>query len=118
MLASILEHRRTVGPARRSRNPTPASNFLLTPSLLLLERGCSRFDQSTLNAARNLRGEHRSHIQRPWNRLFPGPEHLIQLAASLRVDQGIGVHECLVHVAAQKQSVGSPYIFDNRVDYI
>lgn len=74
----------------------------MTPGLLLLESGCSRFDQGTLNAARNIRREDRSCVQRPRNRLFPRLEHFIQLAASLRVDQGVGIHERLVHVAAQE----------------
>lgn len=74
----------------------------MTSGLLLLESGCSCFDQGTLNASRNIRREDRSCIQRPWNWLFPRLEHFIQLAASLRVDQGVGIHKRLVHVAAQE----------------
>lgn len=118
MLASVLEQHWIVGPTRRSRNSALATDILLGPGLLLLKSSRSRLDQSTLNTAGDFRREYRSGVQRPWHRFFPGLEHLIQLPARLRIDQRVGVHEHLIHVAAQKQSVGGPYILDDRVDYI
>lgn len=83
VLRRPLKQCRIVGPAWRSRNSTPASNLVLPPGLLLLESGCPRFDQSTLDAASDLRWEYGSGVQRPRDRLFPSLEHLIQLPASL-----------------------------------
>lgn len=114
----VLRRCRCVRPARRSSNTTTIEDILLAPSLLLLEGSSPRLDKSILNAASDIRWEYRPRIQRTWDRLFPCFQHLIQLPASLRVDQRVGVHESLIHIPSEKQSVGSAYILHDRVDYI
>lgn len=106
-------------PAWRSCGSTAtADNVLLAPGLLLLESRGSRLDQSAFNVSCNLRSENGPGIQGPRHGFLPSLEHLIQLPAGLRVNQGVGIHEGLIHVAAQEKSVGSAYILDDRVDYI
>lgn len=103
---------------RRCGTTTSTQHIWLTACLLLLQCRCSRFYQSVLDAARNVDWEHRSGVQGAWYGLFPGLEHLIQFSPCLLVDECVCIHKCLIEVPAQKQSVGSPYIFHNRVDYI
>ena len=108
----------SIAPTWGRSDSTATKNLLLAASLLLLEGSRSRFDQGALDTASDVRRKDWPCIQRPRDRLFPRFQHLIQFPARLRVDQGVGVHEGLVHVPAQEQRVGSPYIFDDRVDYI
>lgn len=105
-------------PAWRRSNSATVKHLLLAPGLLLLESGGPRLDKRTLDTAGDFRSENGPGVQRPRNGLFPGLQHLIQLPPGLRVDQGVGVHKGLIHVATQEKSVGSAYILDDRVDYI
>lgn len=106
-------------PAWGCCSPTSTGNDLLLPSgLLLLESRSSRLDKGALNVSCNLRSENGPGVQGPRNGLLPRLKHLIQLPAGLRIDQGVGIHEGLIHIATQEKSVGSAYILDNRIDYI
>lgn len=108
-----------MGPAWGCCGSTATGNHLLLASgLLLLESRGSRLDKGAFNVSCNLRSENWPGIQGPRNGFLPRLKHLIQLPAGLRVDQGVGIHEGLIHIAAQEKSVGSAYILDNRVDYI
>lgn len=110
MSRQILRGRRAVRPARRSSNSTTTEQFLVTSGLLLLQSGSSSLDQSAFDAPSGFWRENGPGIQGPWHRLFPCLEHLVQFSASLRVDESVGIHEGLIHIAAQEQSVGSPDI--------
>jgi len=108
---------RAIGPSSRGGNSARTKHIWLT-ALLVLENGSACFDQGALDVASNLRGKDRSRIQRARNGLLPRPEHLIELATCLLVNQGVRIHEGLIHVPSQEQSVGCPNVLDNGINYV
>lgn len=97
---------------------TAATANIRLADFLVLENGGACFNQSVLDVSSDIGGEDRSCIQGAWYRLLPRPEHLIELATCLLVNQGVRVHEGLIHVPPQEESVGGSNVLDDRIDYI
>lgn len=108
---------RAVGPSSRGSNSAGTKHIRLT-ALLVLENGGACFDQGALDVASDIWREDWARIQRARHGLLPRPEHLIELATCLLVDQGVRIHEGLIHVPSQKERVGGSNILDDGIDYI
>lgn len=99
------------------RGAVATANIRLA-DFLVLKNGGACFDQGVLDVSSDVGGENRARIQGSWHRLLPRPEHLIELATCLLVNQGVRIHEGLIHIPAQEESVRGSNVLDDGIDYI
>lgn len=102
----------------RARATAAIENIATASGLFLLQGGCTGLDEGALDIPSDFGREDRARVQRTRDRLLPRLQHLVQLATSLSIDQGVRIHKGLIHVSPQKQRIRGPDILDDGVDYI
>jgi hypothetical protein len=86
--------------------------------LFSLQSRCSRLDQGILYGPYDVWGKDRSVIHGPRNGFLPGFEHLVHLAAHVRVDRCVRVHEGLIQLPPKEEGIRCPDIFNDRVENV
>lgn len=81
----------------------------------MLQGSGAGLDQGTFDVASDVRWEDWAGVKRTGGRLLPGIEHLIQLPSCVAVHQGVDIHKGLVHVATQKQRVGTAHVLGDGI---
>lgn len=83
-----------------------------------LNEGGFGLDQGILYWARDLSRKHWSRIHRAGYRLLPGLQHLVHLPPYTVIDQSISLHEGLVELSTEEQSVWCADILDDGIEDI
>lgn len=107
---------RAAGPPSGSSVCSTAVDLWLRS--LVLQGSGAGLDQGAFDVASDVRWEDWAGVKRTGGRLLPGIEHLIQLPSRVAVHQGVDIHKGLVHVATQKQRVGTAHVLGDGIRYI
>jgi hypothetical protein len=78
----------------------------------------SSLAQCIYDSLGDIKAKNGSGRERPWHWFSPCLESFIELFTHVPIDQCIGIHESVVEIASEVDSVRSSDILDDRVKYI
>lgn len=115
-LTSIRRGRR--GTITPGRSGTSAAHLVSHLLLLSLQGRCPGLDQGVLDGFDNVTREYWRGVDGSGHGFLPGLQHLLQLMSGSLIDRGVHIHEALVEVLSEEESVRRANVLDNGVQQV
>lgn len=84
---------------------------------LTLQSGSLRFEERILNRPHSIGRKYRPRIYRSRHALFPRLQHAFHVSPSITVNEGVGIHEYAVEIAAKVDCVRRANVLDYAIEH-